>query len=271
MRVVVVVFLTLLLCVGCSVESQDSSSQIEDATVEKSIGHANVEGNFVKELSIEDGKWVGGEITDNVNINQITLEQEEIAEHILIGFTQRSDASIEEPQLIAPHFTVDIQDNPYTMSFTMSGVRAFDARDFTALKDSDLITDAYWVVTHDDSAWRFVIVFNSPVQYKVREYADPAQVVISALPLTEEEKDPAVHTVRTEAFPFGGELANMEEKIFDEADIRYLRESGTPFNTTESSFYMELGHYQSVKAAEEKMAQLQKILGPVVQLFIEEK
>lgn len=271
MRIIVIVFLTLFLCVGCSVESKDSSSQKDDVAVKQSIGHANVEGNLVKELSFEDGKSGGGEITDNVNIYRITLEQVEKAEHILIDFTQRSEATIQDPQLIAPHFTVDVQDNPHTMSFTMSGVRAFDASDFTALKESDLIADAYWVVTHDDSAWQFVIVFNSPVQYKVRKYANPAQVVISALPLTEEEKDHAIHTIRTEAFPFGGKLANLEEMIFEEADISYLRESGTTFNTTESSFYMELGHYQSVKAAEEKMAQLQKILGPDVQLFIEEK
>ncbi|MDW0115118.1 hypothetical protein QT711_18315 [Sporosarcina saromensis] len=152
MRIIVIVFFTLLLCVGCSVKSKDSSSQKDDVAVKQSIGHANVEGNLVKELSFEDGKSGGGEITDNVNIYRIALEQVEKAEHILIDFKQRSEATTQEPQLIAPHFTVDVQDNPYTMSFTMSGVRAFDARDFTALKNSDLIADAYWVVTHDDSA-----------------------------------------------------------------------------------------------------------------------
>ncbi|GKV56604.1 hypothetical protein NCCP2222_25510 [Sporosarcina sp. NCCP-2222] len=232
---------------------------------------SNITGNLVKEVSFDDGKGSGGAITDNVNIRTITLEKDEHVEHIHIGFTQRSDASTQKPQLVAPYFNVNVQENPYTMSFTMHGVRAFDARDFTALQKSDLVEDAYWVMTHDDSAWRFVIVFNSPVHYQIHEYADPAEVVVSILPLPFEEKNDPFYTIRTDAYPLGHELGNMEERVYEEEGIRYLRESGDPFNTEESSFYMELGTYETIEEAEAKLASFQTIFEHDFPVFIEEK
>lgn len=267
-----IVFLALLLCAGCSVVSEDASSPKDNKDVEELMQDANVAGNLVKELSFEDGKGAGGEITDNVNIRTITLKKDEQVEHIIIGFTQRSDEPTQEPQLVAPYFDVKVQEHPYTMFFTVHGVRAFDARDFTALKESDLVADAYWVMTHDDSAFRFVVVFNSPVHYKIREYADPAQVVVSILPQNDEEEDDSTfYTIRTDAYPLGHELGNMEERVYEEEGIRYLRESGAPFNTTEGSFYMELGDYETVEEAEAKVASFQKIFEPGFNVFIEEK
>lgn len=262
---------TLVVCAGCGPSPQSQPPLVTTVVPGKEvIGSATVAGNLVNEISFHDGKGSGGEITDNVNINSIELEKEGNLEHIILGFTQRNEGSNEEPQLVAPNFNVTVQEHPYTMTFTINGARAFDAKDFKGLQKSELVADAYWLVTHDDSAWRFTIVFHSPVRLEVREYADPAQVVVSIVG-KEQENDLSLYSVRTDAYLFGNELANIEENIYGGDEIRYLRDNGSPFSTKDSSYYLEIGIYETYNEAERKVEEIKKILGSDVNIFIEEK
>lgn len=269
-KLVLLIIMTLFMSAGCSINSKDTSPQVDVVPEKENIKSIDVAGNLVNEITFRDGKGSGGEITDNVNINSIDFKKEDNAEHIIIGFSQRNEGSIEEPQLVAPDFNVKVQESPYTMTFTINGARAFDANDFKELKKSDLVVDAYWVFTPDDSAERLVVVFRSPARFEVREFADPAQVVVSFVS-DELNDESAVYSVRTDADNFGGNLANLEEIMHKEEGIRYLRENGSSFTTKEGSFYLELGVYETYNDAERRVEGINGKYGPNIKVFIEER
>ncbi|MDN4607734.1 hypothetical protein [Sporosarcina highlanderae] len=228
----------------------------------------SVTGNPVKTFSFEYGLASGGTITDNVNVKTISVEKENGMEHIGIHFTQRGEE--EEFQLLAPVYKIKYQESPYTMTFTIHGARAFDANEFINLKNSDLVEDAYWLVTHDDSAIRFTIVFKGPVIILGEEYANPAQLVVS-VSAEEEPTATKLYTVRTTSHLFGGDIPYYEEYLFNEKGLRVLRESGILFSTWESEFYLEVGLYKNKEDAEEKASEINEKYGHDIHVFVEER
>ena len=228
----------------------------------------SVYGNPVQELSFIDGKVSGGEITDNINVKSISVSREHEAEQIIIDFTKRGD--IEQPLLVAPYFEIVYDENPYTMTFSIYGARAFEANDFEDLKKSKFVEDAYWLVTHDDSLVRFVIVFNKPILIDGTEYADPAQIVIGLLP-NEKPKTSKQYAVRTSPILFGGEIAHLEERLFEEKGIRILRESGILFSSWESEFYLEIGLFDDKEKADQRVTEIIEKYGSDIHVYVEEK
>ncbi|GEN82526.1 hypothetical protein SLU01_08380 [Sporosarcina luteola] len=231
-------------------------------------GNFSVMGNLVKDFSFEDGIATGGTITDNVNVKSISVTKDNGIEHIGIGFTQRGET--EQPQLAAPYFEIAYDENPYTMTFTFHGARAFDANDFADLKKSDLVEDAYWLVTHDDSAIQFVIVFNGPVLMEGKEYADPAELVVT---VSEDmhANDEKLYAVRTPSHLFGGEIPYYEEYLFEETGLRVLRENGILFSTWESEFFLEVGLFERKEEAEQKAKEINEKYGPEIHVFVDER
>ena len=245
-------------------ESEPLKKEVE--TIESQ--NFSVYGNPVQRLSFTDGDVSGGEITDNINVKSIFLSKEHGAEQIIIDFTKRGD--IEQPMLVAPYFEIVYGNNPNTLTFSIYGAREFEANDFEDLKKSDFIEDAYWLVTHDDSLIRFVIVFNSPVVIEGTEYADPAQLVISLSP-DEQPVSGKQYAVRTAPYLFGGEIAQLEETLFEEKGIRILRENGILFSSWESEFYLEIGLFDDKEKAEKRVAELNEKYGSEIHVYIEEK
>ncbi len=245
-------------------ESEPLKKEVE--TIESQ--NFSVYGNPVQRLSFTDGDVSGGEITDNINVKSIFLSKEHGAEQIIIDFTKRGD--IEQPMLVAPFFEIVYGNNPNTLTFSIYGAREFEANDFEDLKKSDFIEDAYWLVTHDDSLIRFVIVFNSPVVIEGTEYADPAQLVISLSP-DEQPVSGKQYAVRTAPYLFGGEIAQLEETLFEEKGIRILRENGILFSSWESEFYLEIGLFDDKEKAEKRVVELNEKYGSGIHVYIEEK
>ncbi|GIO00175.1 hypothetical protein J5TS2_08430 [Brevibacillus halotolerans] len=143
-----------------------------------------------------------------------TLVKEKDAEQIVINFAQGNEESGEAPQKTAPAFNVSYQENPYTMTFTLNGVRWFDQQTFEELKKSDLVADAYQLITLDDSSDCFVFVF-----IEVKEYSDPAQIVLN-LSKDNQAQLKTVYSIRTAAYPLREQFALMEEALFEEKGIR---------------------------------------------------
>jgi hypothetical protein len=76
-------------------------------------------GNLVKVLQFNKGTATGGEITDGVDANSITLNQNGNTETIVINFTNNNEFTD-----TAANFKVDYKNNPSTMTFTINGARA---------------------------------------------------------------------------------------------------------------------------------------------------
>ncbi|MFB0832466.1 hypothetical protein ACEU2D_23060 [Brevibacillus laterosporus] len=210
--------------------------------------HVPFLGSLVKVLQFNGGYADGGERTDGSSIKPITLVKEKDAEQIVINFAQGNEELGEAPQKTAPAFNVSYQENPYTMTFTLNGVRWFDQQTFEELKKSDLIADAYRLITLDDSSDRFVFVFTSPVTYEVKEYSDPAQIVLN-LSKDKQAQLKTVYSIRTAAYPLGEHLASMEEALFKEKGIRVLKD-------TENMFYIEVGMLENMEAAKQKASEI---------------
>ncbi|GAC42168.1 hypothetical protein PPOP_1525 [Paenibacillus popilliae ATCC 14706] len=111
--------------------------------------------------------------------------------------------------------------------------RYLEEQSFDELKKSDLVADAYHVVTLDDSIYRFVLEFHKPVKYEVQEYADPAHIVLT-LSQDKEAGKKTIYSVRTETYMNGEEIGIVEEGLYEESGIRTLKENG-------DQFYIELG------------------------------
>lgn len=216
-------------------------------------------GKLVRVLQFDKGKAQGGKITDGSNVNFISLNHERDEENILINFEQEDKA-----QDIAPYFDVEYKKSPYTMTFTIGGVRRLEAeKNFDELKKSNLIDDVYKLITLDDSVVRFNIVFNQPVKYEVIEYEKPAQVVIK-LSRDSNKEDKDVYSIRSSSYPFGEELGMMAESFFEEEGLRILKDN-------EGTFAVEVGQYDSKDEAEEKLKQIKDTYGEDVNLFIEKR
>ncbi|MBG9788668.1 DUF4179 domain-containing protein [Brevibacillus laterosporus] len=210
-------------------------------------------GSLVNVLQFNSGYANGGERTDGSNIKPITFKKEKDAEQIVINFTQGNKEWGETLQRTAPAFHVSYQENPYTMTFTLDGVRWFDNQTFEELKKSDLVADAYRLITLDDSSDRFVFVFKSPVKYEVKEYSDPAQIVLN-LSKDHQVQEKTVYSIRTAAYPLGEKLALIEEGLIEEQGVRILKDS-------ENMFYIEVGLFENMEEANRKVSEISEKYG----------
>jgi hypothetical protein len=218
-------------------------------------------GNLVKVLQFNNGNATGGEITDGVDTSSITLKQNDKTETLVINFTNSNDKEITDN---VAHFKVDYKNNPSTMTFTISGARALSAeKDFEAMKKSSYVSDVYKNMMLDDSAVKFTIVFNKPVKYDVKEYANPGHIVIT---LSEDKNEitKTVYSVRTPSYEFGENLGIIEEQLFGELNIRTLKD-------TKGTFCIDAGVFNTKAEAEAKIKDLSTKYGENLKFVIEER
>lgn len=218
-------------------------------------------GNLVKVLQFNNGNATGGKITDGADANSITLNQNDITETLVINFTNNNDTSITGN---VAHFKVDYKNNPSTMTFTINGARALTAEnDFEAIKKSSYVSDVYKNMMLDDSAVKFTIVFNRPVKYEVKEYADPAHIAVT---LSEDKSEIAkvVYSVRTPSYHFGENLGILEEQLLGETNIRTLKDS-------KGTFCLDAGVFSTKAEAEAKIKDLATKYGENIKFVVEER
>ncbi|MBU5484048.1 hypothetical protein KQI86_06870 [Clostridium sp. MSJ-11] len=215
-------------------------------------------GQLVKVLQFNDGKGTGGEITDGSDVNAIRIKANKDSESIIINFAQNGEGSN-----IAPSYEIDYKNNPYTMTFTISGARELNAEKyFDDLRESKYVSDVYKLMTLDDSMVRFTVVFNKPIKYEVKEYKEPAYLEVDLREDTPKEE--TMYSVRTASQPFGEGIGIVEEILFEEDGKRMLKDS-------KGTFCVELGLYNSKEEAEKKLQEVTAKYGSQLKFFIEER
>lgn len=218
-------------------------------------------GNLVKVLQFNKGTATGGKITDGVDVNSINLNKNNNTETILINFANNNDNKITDN---AAHFKVDYKNNPSTMTFTINGARALTAeKDFEAIKKSSYVSDVYKNMILDDSAVKFTIVFNKPVKYEVKEFKDPAHIELTL----SEDKNQLVKTifsVRTPSYGFGESLGIIEEQLFEELNVRTLKDN-------KGTFCVDAGVFNTKAEAEAKIKDLTTKYGEGLKFVVEER
>lgn len=162
-----------------------------------------------------------------------------------------------------PNFKIDYREYPYTMTFTISGVKNFPSKKvINSLKETKFVSDVYNVITLDDSMIRFNVVFNTPVKYNVKEYKDPYQIV-TTLMKDKNVKEKPMYSVRTASYPNGEKIGVMEERIGSK-DARILKDE-------KGNFLVEAGIFKNQSKAEEKVKKLNKKIGNEFKFYIEKR
>ncbi|WP_186786162.1 DUF4179 domain-containing protein [Paenibacillus agilis] len=217
-------------------------------------------GKLVKVLQFNKGEAEGGQITDSTDIYAIGLHEKGESDQITIRFQQNH---IE--QEVASYFHVNYREFPNTMTFAVGGARNFSAeQDLATLKKSRFVQDAYTIVSPDDSLVRFTIVFKEPVAYEVKEYQQPAEVVLTLKQGTPAEAKDNIYSVRTASHPFGEEQGVMEEKLLEEEHVRILKDSA-------GTYLVEAGYYPTKEEAQSQLKRLEEQYGMQGQLHVEER
>jgi len=199
-------------------------------------------GQLVRTLQFNKGSAGGGTITDSTAINVISLEKKGDLEHIVIHFQQNN-----KDQQMTNSFSVNYSQYPNTMTFSIGGVRRFSAeKDLAELKKSSLIADAYPLISLDDSLVRFNITFKSNISYEVKEYKEPAQVVLTIKRDSAETNPPTVYSLRTASSAFGETQGIYEEMLAGLEGVRTLKDQ-------QGGYFVEAGYYSSEAAAMGKM------------------
>lgn len=218
-------------------------------------------GKLVKILQFNKGSAEGGTIQDSTDVSFITLKQQGSNETITLNFTKQN-----QTQEKVNAFHVKFTEYPNTMTFSVGGARAFSAvKDFETLKKSEYIQDAYEIITLDDSLIRFNVTFNKAITYDVKEYADPAQVVITITPDDAKEKQrQPVYSLRTASHPYGETQGAAEETLLGWENIRILKDR-------EGTFFVEAGYYATETEARSKLKQLEEqgVIGE--RMYVEER
>ncbi|MGN9166229.1 DUF4179 domain-containing protein [Tissierellaceae bacterium HCP3S3_D8] len=218
-------------------------------------------GTLVNILQFNNGSSQGGKITDGIDVNFISLDQKKDSDIITINF----DGFNKENQEIAPSFNVDYKEAPFTMTFSIFGARGLSAsKYFEELKKSEYIQDIYELMTLDDSAQRFNIVFNQPIDFKVEEYKNPAYIKIQISKNAEKISEQKIYSVRTSSYERGEEFALLEEMLFEIEDVRILKDNN-------ETYLYELGQYDSDKEAQEKLKEYKDTINNSIDIYIEER
>jgi hypothetical protein len=218
-------------------------------------------GKLVKILQFNKGRAGGGTPQDAIDVSFITIQKHGNTESIILNFTQDNQA-----QQQASSFHVSFTEYPNTMTFAVGGARRFSAvKDFQTLKQSPYIQDAYEIISLDDSLIRFNVTFNDAVLYEVKEYAEPAQVVITIAPDTTNtgERQP-VYSVRSASQPYGEAQGALEEALLGEENVRILKDQ-------EGRYFVEAGYYGTKAEAEAALKQLKEQFGVGEPLYIEKR
>lgn len=218
-------------------------------------------GSLVHVLRFEDGKSSGGQITDGIDVDFITIKEGQEEDIIYINFNDVETA---------PYFDISYSEAPYSMSFTISGARGLSAKEFfDTLKESKYIRDVYEVMTLDDSMVRFNIVFEKPIKFEVKEYKEPSQVTVSIAEDREKNSEGKIYSIRTASYGFGEQFAMLEEAFFGIDTLRTLKdEKGT--------FALEIGNYNTKEEAENRLSEImsekeEDMKAFDIKLYIEER
>jgi hypothetical protein len=240
--------LTLTLLTGVI----NTSSSFADA-----LRSIPVVGKLVNVLQFTEGKSSGGVITDGTDISQMELIEDDVYEDIVISFSQSN-----ELQTDAGAFKVRYEENPYTMSFEIGGVRSISAKEnFEKILESKYVKDVYTIITLDDSLIRFVIEFKGPVEYEVKEIKEPASIVISL----KEDKlfiEKTMYSLRTKSYPYGESLGILEEKLGAINPTRILKDA-------QGMYFVELQLFKFKEEASSGFEEISELNH--VSLLIEER
>lgn len=217
-------------------------------------------GKLVKVLQFNKGGAEGGQLSESTDVHAIGLHEQGDSDQITIRFQQNN-----KEQEIASSFHAQYREYPNTMTFSVHGARNFSAeQDLATLKKSRYVADAYTIMSLDDSLIRFTIVFKEPVAYEVKEYKNPAEVVLTLKPATGAEESATVYAIRTASYPYGEKQGMMEEIWIEEENVRILKDRA-------GTYLVEAGYYSTKEEAQSLMRKLEEQYGLQGQLYIEER
>ena len=216
-------------------------------------------GRLVSALRL-DRLEVGGQITDGMNVGPITFTRDTVTINFTVG---------NSPAAEAPWYKVTQYSHPHSLILATHGVRGWHpTADNPRFASNAYIKDMYRSVIPDDSALRFVIIFNRPVKIVVRELTTPAALQLVLSPAAPAKVD-AVYAVRTYSQVYGWSAAQLEESIM--AALEWPWEGVRLLRDAQGGYMAEAGFFTTEIAAQELIAKLRAAGLAEVPLTIEKR
>lgn len=187
----------------------------------------------------------GGQITDGLHVGPLTFSRDTIT----LNFTTGNSLAD-----TAPWYKVTEHTHPSSLIVEVHGVRGLHPSAINPnFAGHAYIKDMYRSVILDDSALRFVIVFNQPVETVVRELTSPAalQIVLSAAP---SPSVASVYAVRTYSQASRGSAGELEENI--RAALEWQGEGVRILRDAQGGYMAEAGLFATETAAQEFVTKL---------------
>ena len=226
-------------------------------TFADTLSNIPVIGEIVKVLQFTNNEARGGVITDGTDIDNIDIIADETSEEIIIEFSNG-----DENQDIVGSYNIIKAEYPNTITFEIGGARRFTALDdFQKLSESQYVKEIYPLITLDDSLMRFVVVFNTSVDFNITEMKSPASLVIN---INEKEAldQQSIYIVRTESMPKGETFGILEEQLTVNYDIRVIKDDN-------EWFVVELKNFDTKEEADAFITEYSK--SSDIKLIVEER
>lgn len=207
-------------------------------------------GAIMKPLIFVNHEATGGEITDGIQLDDVTEVITENGSSIYIHFADNGD-SID----LASAYEIVHTENPDVLSFSISGIRMMQmTEDFEVIKASDYVKDIYQVMTLDDSMVRFNIVLADNVDFEAFEHVSPAMLELRLTTRATEQTEETMYSVRSYSYPKSEGFAILEESLYHrEIAYRIMKDEA-------GWFYYEFGRFYAEDKADAYLADFEEQL-----------
>lgn len=247
------------------VEAEEHNSDVQELKRFDSIEEREAKTTKEDEY-VENGLFVGGEITDGKVIDEMDHGLHDGFERLVLDVYEGNFQEVRGQAKIPNYFEVAQEYYPARLVYTLNGIRD-QAHEFPNFEESTLFSYMDILPVFDDSAMILASYFNESVEYEVFEMHEPGKIVTDVRML-EKEEHPSVFSVRTRSiYPPDETVADIQNfsTELDFTENEYVR----TIHSKDETLFVEEGYYRTMEEAEARVAELQDDLD--FELHIEER
>ncbi|MGN7312325.1 hypothetical protein ACTHQ4_14620 [Alkalicoccobacillus gibsonii] len=247
------------------VEAEEHNSDVQE--LKRFDSSEEREAKTTKEDEyVENGLFVGGEITDGKVIDEMDHGLHDGFERLVLDVYEGNFQEVRGQAMIPNYFEVAQEYYPARLVYTLNGIRD-QANEFPNFEESTLFSYMDILPVFDDSMMILASYFNESVEYEVFEMHEPRKIVTDVRML-EKEEHPSVFSVRTRSIFPAEETVEGIQRFLSDLDFTENEHVRT-IHSKDETLFVEEGYYRTMEEAEARVAELQDDLD--FELHIEER
>ncbi|MCM2677930.1 hypothetical protein [Alkalicoccobacillus plakortidis] len=216
---------------------------------------------------MQNGTFVGGEITDGRSVGDINQGAHDGYERLVLDIYEGSYQELGDPADIPNYFEITKEAYPSRLIYTLAGIRGLP-EEIPELSNMELFSHMSVVPYFSDATIQLAVYLQEPVEFEVFEMHNPAKIVTDIRSISDENEYAPVFSVRTASTSQGDTVDAIQsaDSEFRERDADQVR----TLHSEDNSVFVEEGYYSSLEEAEERKIELEND-GIDFDLHIEER